>query len=579
MTPRGGFCRLLEALSESIARRICLRLYQGDLGESPNSYARKIALAILASLVLSLIPVVLLAIRSISLAAYGPNLVWDAEGAVVAVVVAAAVSSWTFTAYLFMRLVLSARKRKSACERELPFLTAFLAIAAASGMPVQVALERLRRSAFLIGFRKEAQRIEKVRRLYAVHPYDAMLFEARHHPSERVRDLYFSVVAAQRQGDAVPPLLRDELMKVFSHLQGAIKTLSDKFSMIASAEMIVFILVPMGVLTLGTIFSSVVSLLALAVACIVLPSLIAVLLSIMIDSSIPKELTTPVPLKGLSIALAAFPLAAALYAMLWGAGVHVPAYLVFGAVLLFFLAAASAYYLPVRREVSQIIAALPAFTRLVAEEVKKGSSPGMSIIQFSEARTFNNHFDRFLHRVSAFLKIGVPISEVASAIRAPWAVKATFELIDESERMGSEPKSLDHLSELISNLTLCMKSLSSQTRLFTAVSYMNTLVLTFTAVIVVDVVGSLFVGALGSVSVGMPFGLSFMTGSQYEAASALAYLAVIYDSFLLGILGGKLSRGGSLADGLLPAAVCVALSISGFLVFRELGLARILFGV
>ncbi|MEN3007160.1 MAG: type II secretion system F family protein [Candidatus Methanosuratincola petrocarbonis] len=570
MTPEGG-SGLLARISSRIASRICLSLYQGELGVSPDSYGRKIALTALLSSALSSVPAVLLALRLCGLAAAPPELLLAAG--------AAALSSWAIPAYLSVRPALSALGRRRACERELPFLTAFLAIASASGVPIQAALERLRHSAFLNAFRNEAQRIEKVRRLYALHPYDALIFEARQHPSERVRDLYFSVVAAQRQGDAVPSVLRDELMKVFSHLQGTIKTLSDKFSMIASAEMIAFILVPMGALTLGTVFSSAVSLPTLLAACIGLPSVTAVLLSMMIDSSLPKELTTPVPLKAFSIAILALPLGVALAAIFWAAGIPVPPYLAFGAVLLPSLAAASLYYRPMRREVSQILAALPAFTRLVAEEVKKGSSPGMSIIHFSEARAFNQHFDRFLHRISAFLKIGIPVSEVAEAVRAPWVVKAAFELIDESERMGSEPKSLDHLSELVSNLALCMKALSSQTRLFTAVSYMNTLVLTFTTVVAVDVIGRLFAGALGSVSIGLPFGLSFMTGSQFELAAAVAYLAVIYDSFLLGIVGGKLSRGGSVADGLVPAAICVALSIAGFLAFRELGLIRLVFGV
>lgn len=561
----------LARLSSPIARRLCLRLYQGELWVSPDSYGRRIAIAILLSSALSSVALALLVLRLCSLATVPLGLLFAAEGA--------ALSSCLILACLSARPLLSALRRKSACERELPFLTAFLAIASASGIPIQVALERLRHSEFLQGFRNEAQRIEKVRRLYALHPYDAMIFEARQHPSERVRDLYFSVVAAQRQGDAVPPVLRDELMKVFSQLQGTIKTLSDKFSMIASAEMIAFILIPMGVLTLGTVFGSALSLPTLIFACICLPSITAVLLSIMIDSSLPKELTTPVPLKWFIIALAALPIGALLAAILWVSGITLPSYLAFGAVLLTSLTVASLYYRPMRREVSQVLAALPAFTRLVAEEVKKGNSPGMSIVHFSEARAFNWHFDRFLHRISAFLKIGVPISEVAKAVQAPWIVKATFELIDESERMGSEPRSLDYLSELVVNLSLCMKALSSQTRLFTIVSYMNTIVLTFTTVVAIDVIGRLFAGALGSINIGLPFGLSFMTGSQFDVVAVVSCLAVIYDAFLLGIVGGKLSRGGSVVDGLIPAVVCLAISIAAFLLFREIGLIRFIFGV
>lgn len=566
----------LARVSRMIADRYRLPLYQGEIGIAPQAWARRILSLLILSIALTLLLATIAAL--VFLGAIPMPMPMPLTAALAA---SAGVSvPWLILILLLIRPRLSAMGRRRSCERELPFLITNLAIAAASGMPIQVALDRLRGSAFLGRFRKEAWRIEKVRRLYGIHPYDAMSFEAKHHPSERVRELYFSVVAAQRQGDAVPSVLRDELVKAFAHLQGNLRTISDKFSMIASAEMISFILIPMGVLTLGVVFSPIASLNALLLACMALPTLTAVILSFIIDSSLPRELTTPVDLRVFWLSLASFPAAGLLALLLDRAGVGLPLHYTFGLVLLPSLLAAAAHYVPLRSEVSRILSALPAFTRLVAEEVKKGSSPGMSIVRFSEGRAFNRNFDIFIRRVSTFLKIGMPISEVARAVKAPWIVKAAFELIDDAEKMGAEPKSLDYLSELISSLTLSMRMLSSQTRFFAAVSYINTLVLTFTTVIAVDVIGGLFVGIgnLSQATIALPLGLSFMTASQFELAKAVACVAVVYDAFLLGVLGGKLSGGGSVADGLLPAAACVAISLGGFLIFRELGLVRLIFG-
>ncbi|MDI9643877.1 MAG: type II secretion system F family protein [Candidatus Verstraetearchaeota archaeon] len=561
---------LFSFLTYSLSGNLALRLYQSGLNASPIEYSKRIRKAIFASTSSSVF-----ALGLLLLAATGA---YSAPYSLLLAVGALAAASWLIPASLFFKPLLLISKRRVLCERELPFFTTYLAIAASSGVSLQATMDLIRHSESLPGFRQEADRVEKVRRLYAIHPYDAMVFEARHHPSERVKDLYLSVVAAQRQGDTVPSILRDELMKVFSQIQGSLRLLTDKFSVIASAEMVAFIMLPMGILTIGAVFSSIISLSTLVLACIGFPTLSAVLLSYMVDSSIPRELTSPVSLRAFSLSMLSFPTAALVAFLNWRLGILVPLHYTFGFVLLLFLVSAAIHYAPARKESNQILSALPSFTRLVAEEAKKGVSPGMSLVRFSESHSFNRHFDRFLHRISAFLKVGAPISVVAGSVRFPWVVRAAFELIDEAERLGAEPKSLDHLSELVSNLGQSMRALSSQTRFFAAVSYVNTVVLTFTTVIAVDVVGRLFVGALGTSAIALPFGLSFMTLTQFELTESIAYLSVIYDAFLLGLVGGKLSRGGSVADGLLPGAVSVALALLGIFAFRELGMIRLLFG-
>lgn len=470
-------------------------------------------------------------------------------------------------------------KRKNNCEREIPFVATFLSMAAASGISVQLAFERLKNFQFFPQFKEEALRIEKVRRLYALNPYEAMQFEGNYHPSEMVKELYSHAIVAQKEGNAVHSALKDELMKIFSIMQGRLRTVSDKFSLIASAEMVSFIMLPMALITIGVLFSNLLGINALLALSLIFPTFAAIALGYLADSFIPKELTEDVDLKPFFLALCGLPASIAIYLALSRSGAHLPFYYVFGATSIFSLLPASLYYSSKRKAHKSTLGALPTFTRFIAEEVKKGVSPHMAMVSLSNQRAFNEHFDAILHWLSAYLRTGAPISSAIRKIRAPWVARATFELLNQAEIIGAEPTTLDSLSDLVSNLHLNFKSLESQARFFILMTYVNSFILAFSVLISVNVVGQLFTNVGSSMSsLMLPLGLSFVSASQYEAIEVIAFSSVIYNSFLLGILGGKASSGGSVVDGLPHSVVCISITIFTILVFKGLGLIGLLFG-
>ncbi|GEM_PF-916402 len=492
---------------------------------------------------------------------------------------AAAAASSVWAAMMILRPLAALSARKRMCERELPFAATYLAMACASGISVASAFSRLKSFRSLPQFRLEAMRIEKVRRLYALHPYEAIIFEGKYHPADYVRDFYFSAVSAQKEGGGVFSVMKDETSKLFSLLQGRLKTASDKFSLIASAEMVSFIMVPMGLITVGVLFSGIIGVTAMALMCLALPTAISILMSYVIDAYTPKELTEPISLKGFLKALSAFPFAAGICVVSAVASFPIPFYYILGALIIIFMTPAAISYSSSRKRTKEILAALPSFARSIAEEVKKGSSPQMGIVNLSEGRTFNRSFDRLLHRMATHLKIGCQISRSAEMIETPWIAKVYFELLEHAELMGADPRSLDSLSDLVGNIYLSYRSLDSQTRFFTVMSYLNSLMLAFSTVITVDVVARLFAGIASAVStVGLPLGMSLMSSGGLSSVATLAYSAVIYDAFLLGIIGGKASGGGSVVDGLRPAIICVLLALIGLLVFKEAGLVHALTG-
>ena len=563
--------RIKNRIVMSIADRISVPLYRSGILTSPLDYALRIIRSLLFAASIAVASVACLAVtagRYLQLSVPFTTMMMVVLHVPLGVI-----------ADLFLRPLIASSSRKKLCERELPFFATYLTMAAASGISMQAAFERLKDFRYLPQFGRESLRVEKVRRLYALHPYEAILFEGKYHPADYVKDLYYSAVTAQKEGGEVFVILRDEMLKLFSILQGRLRTVSDKFSLIASAEMVAFIMFPMGVITIGVLFSSILGLPMLITMCLVFPTLVAVLLSFLIDSYVPKELTEPIPLKGFFKSLMAFPVALFLYFILQNFGSPFPFYYVVGPVVILFTLPVALSYSSSRRRTREILAALPSFTRSVAEEVKKGNSPRMAITNFSERRTFNRSFDRLLHKVATYLKVGCPIVDAITAVEAPWIAKVSFELLDKAEMMGAEPKSLDSLSDLVGNIYLSYKSLDSQTRLFTLMSYVNTLVLSFSVVIAVDVVATLFTGIGGATYlVNMPLGISFITPEQLGTVETIAYTAVVYDAFLLGVLGGKASNGGSVVDGLKPGIICLALSLLGIILFKELGLIHALTG-
>lgn len=568
---RGFLGRLFLKMSEKLAGRVSLTVYRSNMLSTPLEYAQRLirwasltAIPIAAS-------VILLVLSFFGMARLTPV-------STLLLMISFAVPLFSLS-WVIAQPWLSCLARRKACERELPFVATYLAMTTASGMPIQRAFELIRDFKYLPAFSFESLRLEKLRRLYAINMYDALLFEGKYHPSEGVKELYFASVSAQREGGEVSITIKDELLKLFSALQGRLRTMSDKFSLVASAEMVAFILVPMAMITIGVLFSSILGLPVLIASCLAFPTIIAIFLSVAIDSYLPREISSPAPIKKFIFSMMALPLSAFAVAISDVCGFALPPYYIIALLLICFMVPASISYASLRRRGLEILAALPPFIRSIAEEAKKGNSPCMAVMSFSETRSFNRSFDRLLCRVAAFLKVGAPLRYSISSSDAPWIAKISFELLDKAEAMGAEAKSLDILSDLAQNLYLSRKSLESQTKMFTLTSYINSSVLAFSIIISVDVVARLFTGIGGMTSsIGIPLGFSFITTSQFAVVEAIAYVAVVYNSFLLGLLGGKASNGGSVVDGLKPAIFCVLLSSICIFVFKDLGIMVKLMG-
>ncbi|MGQ9758969.1 MAG: hypothetical protein ACUVQ5_00120 [Candidatus Methanomethylicaceae archaeon] len=554
-------CCIRDSIILSLAEKISIGLYRSGVSTSPIDYSIKILrnlfilMTVFATLILfqSFIPqeffqYVLVGVLTL------PVLVFMD---------------------IVLKPILATYARRKLCERELPFFATYLTMASASGISAPVAFEHLRDFRYLPQFKREWFRIEKVRRLYALNPSEAIIFEGKYHPLDSVKDLYNTVMSAQKEGGEVFVVMRDELLKIFSILQGRLKTFSDKFSLMTSGEIIAFIMLPMGTITVGVLFSNVLGIPVLILTCFAFPTLVAVFISLMIDTYTPKELTEEVRFKYLIKCLLPVPIFTLIATMSFGEAL--PVYYALGIALVIFTVPALRHYSPIRKRTKDIVEALPSFTRSVAEDVKKGNSPRIAIVKLCEGRSFNESFDRLLHKLTSFLKVGCSIADGISMIEGPWIAKVSFELLDRADMMGAEPKSLDSLSELVGNMYLSHKSMESQTRFFVLMSHVNTILLAFSISMVVEVVARLFTKVAETVTmINLPLGMAFITSDQLQLLVTVAYTAVVYNSYLLGLLGGKVSGGGSIVDGFFSSMVSILLSMAGILLFKDLGFIRLL---
>ncbi|MEM4213929.1 MAG: hypothetical protein QXZ28_01915, partial [Candidatus Methanomethylicaceae archaeon] len=168
----------------------------------------------------------------------------------------------------------------------------------------------------------------------------------------------------------------------------------------------------------------------------------------------------------------------------------------------------------------------------------------------------------------------------AAAVRMPWIAHVYFELLDYAEQIGADPRTMDALSDLVSNVYESIRSLGSQTQLFKVACIVNSVILPLSIAMVVEVIVKLFSEVMKAsqlTNVPLPVGLSFIPPESIPIISTIAYSSVILNSYFIGLLGGKVSNGGSVTDGLLIATVCVFISTLSLFLFVDLSLISFVF--
>lgn len=456
----------------------------------------------------------------------------------------------------FMIPLLLVRKRVSECEKELPFVAEFLAMASAVGISPTYAFSRLKYFNSLKRFAREARIVEKIRALYALSPIDALIFYGKNHPSKSVRNYITSVAAIERSGGEVYNVLYEKASSLLSSLESRISRLPDQFSFITSIEIIAFILVPISLIGIGATFSSQGVELLIA-SCITIPILMTAGIVFLIEASLPKELEDKENYSFLMISfIIVFPTSLLLLMM------NMPAYvsLTVG-VLAGFLPSSIIYYSKEVRRNSMIIG-LASLARDIAEETKKGKSPTQALRYVALNNVYPQPLQELIKRVSVYPALGFSLKQVVVVEKMPWIVKVFFELLDEAEDMGADPKTLDCLASFFERISFSIRSMLRYASSYRLTSIICAIIMIISVSYTVNTV-IMLLSRMHDLANFYTFSLApliFPTMSQAKIIKDASYLSASINSILLGLLEGK-ARGGSIVNGLIDAVFFAILSM------------------
>jgi len=470
---------------------------------------------------------------------------------------------------------------QSRLRRELPWIASYFVNNAAIGIPPTVSLERtVDLEEVFPAFARLSRMVSKIRVLKAMDPFSAVAWHADRFTDPDLKDFLISMASTQRSGGNVYVVLREKLQSLYADMKSSLEILGEKFNAVASFIFMVYVLLPMFMLSMGIVLGGVKGSMILT-SFFILNTFFSFICWLLVDAVVPKELLVKPsykPLALLPVGLLLIP-----FKLINYVGIPSPLnklHYFTALAIIIGLASPSIYVLKTRSRQRRIINALPSFLRDVSERVKKGESPGLAIRWLSSNRSYNKCFDEVLRRISAFIRSGARIGEAARLLNIPWTAKISFELLDTTEQTGADPSLVEFMAESINQLFTAMRMLKSRVRFFKLIVYISVGMLAFTIAlssIIMNVLSLTYQQASGLS--GQTAGvLAFPQIEDVEHITTIASVGAIYTAVLLGLIGGKGSDGGSIIDGLPHALICTVLTAFLLYVMVDAGLLYSIFG-
>ena len=488
----------------------------------------------------------------------------------------------------FIRVRYALAMKKERAEGELPFLAVYMSMVSAFGLSFRAAMEEIKNLSIFKHFRKEFNYIKKIMTFYAYSPIDALEFVSRIHPSSKVREFYKSLVVSERSGGVTFSYLIDKTKEYMALLEDRVMRQIESFSTLTNIEMLLFVVLPVGVISVAILFAGNFGLPIVAMSLAMFPLISFAVMNSVIEAIIAKELVETPPMKLAAVSLVA------LLALSLGISVayavtgrvfseEIPPYELAGvmaAAVVVSLAPAAVYYERWRRESAAFIYSLPTMSKMITEEVRKGKTPRQSILRLIEHK-FSPRVTSFVRGVTAKILSGFTIKDALTGIKMPWLARMYFELIDVADRLGADPRPLDLLNTFISTVASVKKILEDRALSFKVSALVAIGALAFGIHIVTNVVSKQLtqIGqALESIKntvAAMPVPLQIpvqpIPQEQIGSLVQIGYAAVVVNAVIMGLLTGKLLQG-SVAFGLKDAIIFTIVAILIIILFNFAGI-------
>ena len=546
----------LKAIIERLA-------FQADRPVNIVELAGNASYKIIISISLLMVAVVLLALQRYQLYHYGYSPITTLH---VAIVLVAALAMAPLE---LLSLKLYASARASRLERELPFISVFLTMTASLGLPLTSALSMLKESRLFKGFRREVFFLEKISMFYGLNMLDSMDKAASLHPSKIVREFYQAMTTIERSGGDRFSVLRERSKTYFALLRDRVNTLIEKFSLITNLEVLIYVLIPLGLLVVSMIFAGRYGLSMVIMSSFVIPITFTILILLVVKGMIIEEVFDKPPTEPAMATLVAGFLAGVVFYAIWTrrpdlvARINAPLYIIVAALLIAVSLPAAVYYWKWYKESDEFIYAIPLIARHIAEEAKKGFTPKQAMMSLTQYK-FGSYTRRVLNTIIGRLMMGYTIEAASRGIRMPWLAKAYFELLSFGEKLGVDPRSLDELAGFMNDVITIRKILDSRSVGFKASALIAVFSLVFGFMVVRMTVFEQivnFANFLSQTNVNIP-GMPINPISQElkPLVVNLTMIGIMINTYLMGIVAGHVTKGHP-AAGFLTAIIFLGLAL------------------
>jgi flagellar protein FlaJ len=445
---------------------------------------------------------------------------------------------------------LSASNRASAIDTELPFVIGYMSVLAGGGVSPLATLRRISEMKLFPASAKEAKRILVEVDVFGHDPITAIERIARWNPSRKLSEFLFGYTAILKSGGDFIAYVGVKLKDTIEHKSSAVKRSADTTGTMAEAYLTVTVILGMVLYTLymiQTLLSNNMSgLTNLYMFSFVVVPIISAAFIWIIDAVQPKWpyvdyrpyklfLYTALP----AVVFFFLPLQLHLYEKVAGS-------------LMILASLPAVKSMGYTRERQGLEKALPEFIRDVAEGRKTGLSPEVAI-----ERLGTRHYgtlSRHVKKMGAQLSWGVSLSKVMSTFTdavGSWVTKAIGTLLIEVVDVGGGTiRSFSEMAEFTRDINDMDTDRKTALKPFVYITYIAGVMVVITTFIMVYLLGAPSATGFAASS----------TPSVQPATIDMLLTTAVFDSFVIGIVAGKMGESG-VSDGFKHAILLVIASL------------------
>jgi flagellar protein FlaJ len=465
----------------------------------------------------------------------------------------------------------NASDRSSGLEREMPFAAAYISVMASGGISPYASFRRLSEVDLMPTMRKESRDIIKDVEVFGVDPLSALENAAKRTPLDLFKDFLAGYASTVIIGGDIGHFLERKAEDIFKARALRVKAAAERLGMLLETFIIVmvmmslcfYILFAVGNIQTGTATSSDPSAYSgiLLYTYIFTPMLSAlfIYLAHSMQPKTPLVDMRPYRVFGIStaIAIVLFLLISnfmgatqlPLFTTLQSLGVDLPVAI---AVALFVSVAPAAFvHIRLTKNKNSMEQGVTSFLRDLTEVRKTGLAPERCIESLSK-RDYGV-FTKEVRKISSEISWGVPVKKVMMDFvhrTRSWMVQIVMFLLVETIDVGGGTIAMVESLARFNNLTQEVeKEKKMSVRPYVMMPYLASILLVATTIMMMGL----------TTGIGVP-GVETAASQDTSMMQMIFITAVIFNSYLIGIVAGKISEE-SIAAGFKHSAILVLISI------------------